>query len=1177
MNPKLIQAIRLPSLVLAAALQVLPIARAALPAAQTATNLLAIVFRWAAGAAAALGGVQAVSGASTVITNPLRTNLTQGVAWSMRLITAPKQANYWGATGLPPGIALTGTGSSSLWSIGGTPTASGTYNVGLTAKSSANANASETTTATLVIIVAGSSASPPTITGQPANQTVNQGQNATFNVTATGTAPLIYFWRKSTTLVRSGTSSSLTVSNAQPASAGSYSVIVSNSAGTATSSNVSLTVNVPATPPAITAQPANQTVTQGQVASFNVMATGTAPLTYFWRKGSAVLASGTSSAYSIASAQTSDAGNYSVIVSNSAGVMISSNATLTVNVPATPPGISAQPADRTVNQGQSATFTVTATGTAPLTFFWHQGATLVSSGSNASYTIANAQAANAGSYSVIVSNVAGVMTSSNATLAVNLFPVITSQPANQNVNQGQSASFGVTATGTGPLTYFWRKGSTVVASGSSASYTIPNAQISDAGSYSVIVSNMAGTITSSNATLSVNLPATPPDITVPPANQTVTVGQSATFNVTATGTAPLTYHWRKGTTVVSVSGNPFFTLAAAQAADAGSYSVIVSNAAGTATSSNATMTVNPAPVAPGITSQPTGQTVTQGQNATFNVTANGTAPLTYFWRKGSTILATGSSASYLIAGVQATDAGSYSVIVSNAAGSVVSSNATLTVNVPPTITSQPGNQTITQGQTAAFNVAATGTAPLTYFWRQGATVVASGSSASCTIPNAQPSDAGNYSVIVSNSAGSVTSSNATLTVNLPPPTALLTLHVTGNGSVSPDYQGQLLEIGRSYTLTANPDSGSVFAGWSGGVTSALPALTFVMQPGLVLEASFNVVTTPPPPGILAGNYEGLFQDPAGVSRLSAGFANLRVNNGGTFSGRLLLNGTRLPFAGTLDAAGAAATVINRRAPQTPLRLRLQLDAAEAQITGTVSNETWLAELIVRRAAYGPTNPAPPAGSYTFVIPGTPGATDRPAGHGFGVVQVSAAGQMRVRATLADGSGLFQLTTLSPSGQWPLFGSLYRGRGLVMGWLTFADRPEDDLNGVATWIRPQQPTSARYTFGFQVESEIIGSRYLPPAPGGPVLNPGHSAVILSDGGLHPGLTNHITIHTNNLVTSLDAPGLWLSLGTTTGQFAGRRPLPTGGLLRFSGVVLQKMNAGYGCFPAGNEDGAVYLGE
>src|SRR6185312_4650110 len=131
------------------------------------------------------------------------------------------------------------------------------------------------------------------------------------------------------------------------------------------------------------------------------------------------------------------------------------------------------------------------------------------------------------------------------------------------------------------------------------------------------------------------------------------------------------------------------------------------------------------------------------------------------------------NASYTTPATTTSDNGAvYSVVVSNSAGSVTSSNATLTVDstvVAPTITTQPANQTVTVGQSASFSVVASGTAPLTYQWQNNGTNIAGATNASYTTPATTSSDNGAvYSVVVSNSAGSVTSNNVTLTVSTPP-------------------------------------------------------------------------------------------------------------------------------------------------------------------------------------------------------------------------------------------------------------------------------------------------------------------------------------------------------------------------------------------------------------------------
>src|SRR5204862_8363192 len=138
----------------------------------------------------------------------------------------------------------------------------------------------------------------------------------------------------------------------------------------------------------------------------------------------------------------------------------------------------------------------------------------------------------------------------------------------------------------------------------------------------------SGTATSPSA----QSPATPvaPAITTQPASQMVVAGQTATFTVTATGTAPLSYQWQKNGTAIGAATAASYTTPATTASDDGDqFTVVVSNAAGSVTSSAARLPVVAAFGPALITSQPASQTVTAGQTATFTVTATGTAPLSY--------------------------------------------------------------------------------------------------------------------------------------------------------------------------------------------------------------------------------------------------------------------------------------------------------------------------------------------------------------------------------------------------------------------------------------------------------------------------------------------------------------------------------------------------------------------
>ena len=527
----------------------------------------------------------------------------------------------------------------------------------------------------------------PSISTQPSNVTVTAGNSATFSVTATGTAPLTYQWKKAGTSISGATSASYTIASAQASDAGSYTCLVTNSAGSVESSAATLTVNSNVVAPTITANPSNVTVTAGASASFSVTASGTAPLSYQWQKGGSAISGATASSYAIAATQSGDAGTYTCVVSNSAGSATSSGATLTVNAAATAPTITAQPTSVTVNVGGSATFSITATGTAPLSYRWYKGIIAISGAVSSSYTIASAQLTDAGSYTCIVTNSAGSATSTGATLTVNtpaVAPTITSQPSNASATTGGNVTFTVTASGTSPLSYQWSKGTTSLSGATNASYTLTNVSSADAGTYTCLVSNSAGSVTTNGATLTVSAAAVAPTVASQPASVTVTAGSAASFAVVANGTAPLTYQWlRNGSTIAGATAATY-TIASAQTSDAASYTCVVTNSVASATSLAATLTVSTAAVAPIITQQPSDATVTEGSSASFSITVSGTAPLTYAWYKGVTAISGATSATYTISATQLGDAGSFTCVVTNSAGQATSNAAALVVNAKST-------------------------------------------------------------------------------------------------------------------------------------------------------------------------------------------------------------------------------------------------------------------------------------------------------------------------------------------------------------------------------------------------------------------------------------------------------------------------------------------------------------
>jgi len=173
--------------------------------------------------------------------------------------------------------------------------------------------------------------------------------------------------------------------------------------------------------PAVTRQPANQAVTTGQSATFAVEVTGTEPVSYQWTQNGSAISGATSASYTTAITSTADSGQaFSVVASDPTGSVTSSTATLTVTPSAVAPVVTTQPVNRVVAVGQTATFTVTATGTDPLVYQWSKNGSAINGAASASYTTGAVTVADSGAvFSVKVSTPAGSATSNDAGLTVN--------------------------------------------------------------------------------------------------------------------------------------------------------------------------------------------------------------------------------------------------------------------------------------------------------------------------------------------------------------------------------------------------------------------------------------------------------------------------------------------------------------------------------------------------------------------------------------------------------------------------------------------------------------------------------------------------------------------------------------------------------------------------------------
>jgi putative cofactor-binding repeat protein len=285
-------------------------------------------------------------------------------------------------------------------------------------------------------------------------------------------------------------------------------------------------------------------------------------------------------------------------VNNGVGSGVTQNFTLTVAQGPNAPSINS-PNSAVFVIGSVGSFTVTATGS-PTPAFNETGplpsgvtfdnTTGVLSGTPAVST--------SGNYPITITASNGTNATQNFTLMVESVPEITTQLQNQTVNVGQGATFTVAATGSTPLTYQWQVNGVNIGGATSSTYSIPvTTGNNDGTAITVVVSNSVGNITSTVAILTVN---TPPTITASPASQTVAVGETATFTVSASakGILPLSYQWSKNNVSIAGATSSSYTTPVTLQADSGEqFSVVVSNTLGSAPSNAATLTVSQ-PVSP---------------------------------------------------------------------------------------------------------------------------------------------------------------------------------------------------------------------------------------------------------------------------------------------------------------------------------------------------------------------------------------------------------------------------------------------------------------------------------------------------------------------------------------------------------------------------------------------------
>ena len=388
--------------------------------------------------------------------------------------------------------------------------------------------------------------------------------------------------------------------------------------------------------------------------------------------------------------------------------------------------------------------------------------------------------------------------------------------------------------------------------------------------------------------------------------------------------------------------------------------------------------------------------------------------------------------------------------------------------------------------------------------------------------------------------------------------------VTGGGTFA---------AGGSRSVKAISAAGFEFLDWSGSISAPTPALTFVLQSNMFLQANF----IPNPFAPFKGNYAGLFSGTNGVALTNSGLFTATVTDKGNFSSKLQLAGQSYLLSGHFSLHGFSSSI--PRKGLSPLSILLQLDLSGSNtITGQVSDGIWTADLLANRAVYSRKAPAPQAGrKYTLAIAGSDDASLQPGGLGFGRASVNSLGALTFSGELGDGTAVYQSSFVSGQGQWPLYLSLYSGKGVMLGWLTFTNEVDRDVTGQVNWMKAPQ-RSKLYAGGFAGEPplEVVGSVYAF-TNRVPLLGINQGEVILKSGNLWQSITNQIQFATNKIINLGPSNRLSLAITASSGLFRGSvMPQAPGKPVPFSGILLQKPNAGYGHFLGTNQSGSVYLG-
>ena|GEM_PF-2716600 len=661
--------------------------------------------------------------------------------------TAPITFSLGGA--VPAGVFISGANLIVTNAV-----AANTYNFTITARNAAGDSAPQNFT-----LMVETHPVAPQITSDNSYRCA-EGTGGVFELSASGTAPITFSLSGTVPAGVSISGNNLVIAKSVAANAYNFTITASNAAGSSAPQDFTLTVD--ATPVVTSITSANNyRCDEGVGGSLLLTASGTAPITF--SLGGTVPTGVSINGNKLVVANTLPAGVYvfTIIARNAAGDSVPQTFTLTIDAVSIIPTITSPNSFRCVS-GTRDIFTITATGSAPISFTLDGAPTGVSV-SGSALVVESSVTAGTYHFTITAENAAGKSIPQDFTLIVEtaqVVPTITS-PNSYHCVEGTGGSFQLEASGMTPITFTLGGGAPAGVSIIGANLIVSNSIAAGTYNFTITASNALGNSPPQDFTLVVHPAPIVPTIESDYYYRCLE-GIGGSFDLLASGTAPITFSLAGAPAGVSINGAVLF-VARTVTANVYNFTIIANNAAGDSAPQNFELTVDKLPVVPVITS-PNSYHCLAGTGGSFRLEASGTAPIT-FLLAGAPAGVYVSGANLIVASTVPADIYSFDITASNRAGDSAPQNFTLTVDATPVIPviTSPNNYHCVANTGGVFELSASGTAPIT-FSLAGAPTGVYISGARLILNNTVAANVYNFTITASNSAGDSAPQNFTLTV-----------------------------------------------------------------------------------------------------------------------------------------------------------------------------------------------------------------------------------------------------------------------------------------------------------------------------------------------------------------------------------------------------------------------------